>query len=73
MALDELVIFVAYGNFPKRLFRAVEVLEVGKNMQKITFLLFEVGIRYGVRKMTAWVWCVFLVCMSTFPEPYFSL
>ena len=43
VALDELIIFAMQGNFPKRLFRAVQVLEVGQNMQKMTFLLFKVA------------------------------
>ena len=47
VALDELIIFAMQGNFPKRLFRAVQVLEVGQNMQKMTFLLFKVAMRYG--------------------------
>ena len=44
VAVGELIIFAIHGNFPKRLFRAVEALEVGENMQKITFFLFK------------WVW-----------------
>ena len=43
IAFDELIIFAIYGNFPKCLFRAVEVLEVGKNMQKMTFFKFQVA------------------------------
>ena len=39
VALGELIFFAIYGNFPKRLFRAVEALEVCENMQKITFFL----------------------------------
>ena len=50
VALDELIIFATHDNFPKRIFRAVEVLKVCKNMQKMTFLLFQVGMGYGVPK-----------------------
>ena len=39
--------FAIYGNFPKCFFRAVEVLEVGKNMQKMTFFKFQVAMGYG--------------------------
>ena len=35
VALDELIIFATHDNFPKRIFRAVEVLKVCKNMQKM--------------------------------------
>ncbi len=43
-ALDELIIFAIDHNFPKCLFRAVEVVKVGWNMQKMTFFNFN------------WVW-----------------
>ena len=39
-------------------------------MQKMTFFLFQLGMGYGVRKMTARVWRVFLLLRSTFPDPY---
>ena len=58
VALDELIIFATHDNFPKRIFRAVEVLKVCKNMQKMTFLLFQVGMGFGVRKMTECAWRV---------------
>ena len=61
VALDELIIFAIHDNFPKRIFRAAEVLKVCKNMQKMTFLLFQVGMGYGVRKMTERAWRVILV------------
>ena len=32
--------------------------------------LFQLGMGYGVRKMTARVWRVFLLLRSTFPDPY---
>ena len=38
VALGELIIFAIHGNFPKRLFQAVEAFEVGRNMQKMTYL-----------------------------------
>ena len=44
VALGELIIFAIHGNFPKRLFRAVDALEVDENMQKMTLFLFK------------WVW-----------------
>jgi hypothetical protein len=69
-ALDELIIFAIHHNFPKRLFRAVEAVKVGWNMQKMNFFLFQLGMGYGVRKMTARVWRVFLLLRSTFPDPY---
>jgi hypothetical protein len=59
-ALDELIIFSIHGNFPKCLFRAVEAVKVGLNMLKMCFFLFQVSMGYGVRKMTARVWRVFL-------------
>ena len=39
-------------------------------MQKMTFFQFQLGMGYGVRKMTARVWRVFLLLRSTFPDPY---
>ena len=71
--LDELIIFATYGNFPKRLFRAVRILEVGKNMQKMIIFLFQSGMGYGVRKMTERVRRVFLLSRSNFPDPFFYL
>ena len=38
-------------------------------MQKMTFFPFQLGMGYGVRKMTARVWWVFLLFRSTFPDP----
>ena len=58
VALDELIIFAIHGNFPRRLFRAVEAFEVGRNMQNMTFFIFQLDTGYGVRKMTAWGWRV---------------
>ncbi len=49
-ALDELIIFALHHNFPKCLFRAVEVVKVGWNMQKMTFFLFQLGMGYGCAK-----------------------
>jgi hypothetical protein len=69
-ALDELIIFAIHHNFPKRLFRAVEAVKVGGNMQKMTFFLFQLGMGYGVRKMTARIRRVFLLLRSTLPDPY---
>jgi hypothetical protein len=69
-ALDELIIFAIHHNFPKHLFRAVEAVKVGRNMQKMNFFQFQPGMGYGVRKMTARVWRVFLLLGSTFPDPY---
>jgi hypothetical protein len=37
VALGELIIFAFHGNFLKHLFRSVEAMEVGENMQKMTF------------------------------------
>ena len=34
---------------------------MGRNMQKMTFFQFRLGMGYGVRKMTARVWRVFLL------------
>ena len=39
-------------------------------MQKMTFFHFQLGMGYGVRKMTARVWRVFLLFRSTLPDPY---
>ena len=73
VALDELIIFAIHGNFPKRLFRAGEVLKVCKNMQKMTFLLFQVGMGYGVRKMTERAWRVILVLRSNLQDLFYSI
>ena len=69
-AHDELIIFAIHGNFPKRLFRAVEAVKRGRNMQKMTFFIIQLRMGYGVRKMTARVWRVFLLLRSTFLDPY---
>ena len=69
-ALDELIIFAIHHNFPRRLFRAVEAVKVGRNMQKIVFFQFRLGMGYGVRKITARVLRVFLLLRSTLPDPY---
>ena len=47
----------------------VELLKVCKNMQKMTFLLFQVSMGNEVRKMTERAWRVFLLLMSTFTVP----
>ena len=39
-------------------------------MQKMTYFQFQLGMGYGVRKMTARVWRVFLLLRSTLPDPY---
>ena len=39
-------------------------------MQKITYFQFQLGIGYGMRKMTALVWRVFSLLKSCFPDPY---
>ena len=49
-AFDKLTIFAIYSNFQKCLFRAVEVLEVGKNMQKMTFFNFKLPWDMGSAK-----------------------
>ncbi len=36
----------------------------------MTFFQFQLGMGYGVRKMTARVWRVFLLIRSTFPDSY---
>ena len=39
-------------------------------MQKMCFFQFQLGMGYGVRKMTARVLRIFLLLRTTFPDPY---
>ena len=57
-------------NFPGRVFRAVEGVKVGWNMQKMCFFTFNWVWYMGCAKWQHGVWRVFLLMGSTFPDPY---